>query len=146
MTSRWASDTVLPLINHVMASLPNSEIGGYSPIELKFGTVHKNYFKLPTTLPPGHSYSAFVSSLNDDLTRLLLRQAVTLVISHLKGSKQMSFLSGYKTYIVAAAMLLTGVAGLLGVDIPNFTGQAPGNLVMEALAFLFLRQGLKSNG
>eukprot|EP01036_Dinobryon_divergens_P040445 gene40445-53471_t len=37
-----------------------------------------------------------------------------------------------------------GIAGLVGVDIPNFTGQAPGNLVMEALAFLFLRQGLKS--
>ena len=82
--------------------------------------------------------------LSDFVTRLLLRQAVTLLISHLKGSKQMSFLSGYKTYIVAAAMLLTGVAGLLGVDIPNFTGQAPGNLVMEALAFLFLRQGLKT--
>lgn len=70
MTSRWASDTVLPLINHAMASLPNSEIGGYSPIELKFGTAHKNYFKLPTTLPPGHSYSAFVSSLNDDLSTI----------------------------------------------------------------------------
>ena len=55
----------------------------------------------------------------------------------------MSFLAGYRTYIVAAAMLLTGLAGLLGVDLPSFTGQAPGNLVMEALAFFFLRQGLK---
>jgi hypothetical protein len=58
----------------------------------------------------------------------------------------MTFLAGYRTYIVAAAMLLTGVAGLVGVDIPSFTGQAPGNLVMEALAFFFLRQGLKLGG
>ncbi len=54
----------------------------------------------------------------------------------------LNILSGYKTYIVAAAMLVFGLAGLLGVDIPSFTGQAPGNLVMEALAFFFLRQGL----
>ncbi len=57
----------------------------------------------------------------------------------------MTFLSGYKTYIVAGLMLLTGIAGLLGVDIPSFTGQAPGELVMEALAFVFLRQGLKTD-
>lgn len=62
----------------------------------------------------------------------------------LKGPLLMTFLAGYRTYIVAAAMLLTGIAGLVGVDIPSFTGQAPGNLVMEALAFFFLRQGLKS--
>jgi peptidoglycan hydrolase-like protein with peptidoglycan-binding domain len=62
----------------------------------------------------------------------------------LKGLFLMSFLAGYRTYIVAAAMLLTGIAGLVGVDIPTFTGQAPGNLVMEALAFFFLRQGLKT--
>ena len=56
----------------------------------------------------------------------------------------LNILSGYKTYIVAAAMLVFGVAGLVGVDIPSFTGDAPGNLVMEALAFFFLRQGLKT--
>lgn len=56
----------------------------------------------------------------------------------------LNVLSGYKTYIVAAAMLVFGVAGLVGVDIPSFTGDAPGNLVMEALAFFFLRQGLKT--
>jgi len=62
----------------------------------------------------------------------------------LKGLLQMNFLSGYRTYIIAGAMLLTGIAGLVGVDIPSFTGQAPGSLVMEALAFFFLRQGLKA--
>ncbi|HEX4296495.1 MAG TPA: glycosyl hydrolase 108 family protein, partial [Devosia sp.] len=62
-----------------------------------------------------------------------------------KTEMNLDFLSGYKTYIVAAAMLLTGLAGVIGIDIPNFTGTAPGSLVMEALAFFFLRQGLKTN-
>ena len=57
----------------------------------------------------------------------------------------MNLLSGYKTYIVAAAMLLAGLAGLIGVDIPSFEGHAPAALVMEALAFIFLRRGLKTD-
>ena len=80
------------------------------------------------------------------LQDFMLRQAAALFFSHLKGLLPMDFLAGYRTYIVAALMLLTGLAGVVGIDIPNFTGQAPGNLVMEALAFFFLRQGLKTNG
>ena len=34
---------------------------------------------------------------------------------------------------------------LLGVDIPSFEGHAPGSLLMEALAIIFLRQGIKSD-
>ena len=58
----------------------------------------------------------------------------------------MDFLSGYRTYIVAGAMLVAGIAGMIGISIPDFTGQTPGTLVMEALAFFFLRQGLKTSG
>jgi lysozyme family protein len=58
---------------------------------------------------------------------------------------EMNLLSGYKTYIFSAVMLLTGLAGLVGVDIPAFDGQAPASLVMEALAFIFLRKGLKND-
>lgn len=58
---------------------------------------------------------------------------------------EMNVLAGYKTYIVAAIMLLTGLAGLLGLDLPILDGQAPASLVMEALAFIFLRKGLKSD-
>lgn len=68
----------------------------------------------------------------------------SILLSTLKGLLPMTFLSGYKTYIIAAVMLLAGIAGMLGIDIPSFTGQAPGDLVMQALAFFFLRQGLKS--
>jgi peptidoglycan hydrolase-like protein with peptidoglycan-binding domain len=76
---------------------------------------------------------------------ILAKVAGALILSKLKGLLPMTFLSGYRTYIVAGAMLIAGLAGLLGVDIPSFTGQAPGNLVMEALAFFFLRQGLKTD-
>ena len=71
---------------------------------------------------------------------------LNLIVSVLKGRLPMTFLAGYRTYIIAALMLLTGLCGLLGIDVPTFTGHAPGSLVMEALAFIFLRQGLKSVG
>lgn len=73
----------------------------------------------------------------------LFLNALTII---LKGLLPMTFLAGYRTYIIAALMLLTGLCGLLGIDVPTFTGHAPGSLVMEALAFFFLRQGLKSGG
>lgn len=73
----------------------------------------------------------------------LLLNALAII---LKGLLPMTFLAGYRTYIIAALMLLTGLCGLLGIDVPTFTGHAPGSLVMEALAFFFLRQGLKSGG
>ena len=58
---------------------------------------------------------------------------------------EMNLLTGYRTYIVAAIMLLIGLAGLLGIDVPSFEGHAPASLVMEALAFIFLRKGLKAD-
>jgi hypothetical protein len=61
-----------------------------------------------------------------------------------KRTTPMNLLSGYRTYIVAAVMLLVGLAGLAGIDIPSFEGHPPASLVMEALAFFFLRKGLKT--
>jgi len=79
----------------------------------------------------------------DPITNFLLRQALALVLSTLKGRFPMNFLAGYRTYIIALIMLLTGVAGFLGIDIPSFTGQVPGDLIIQALAFIFLRHELK---
>ncbi len=57
----------------------------------------------------------------------------------------MSFalLDGFKTYIVAAAMVLAALAQLLGVDLPSFNGHGAGQLLLEGLAILFLRKGMK---
>lgn len=56
------------------------------------------------------------------------------------------FLAGYRTYVIAGAMLVAAVSQLLGVDIPSFEGQSAGHLLMEALAIIFLRKGIKSTG
>ena len=57
----------------------------------------------------------------------------------------MDILNGYKTYIVALFMLLAGLAQMLGVDLPALDGSSAGHLIMEALAVLFLRKGLKGD-
>jgi hypothetical protein len=56
----------------------------------------------------------------------------------------LGFLAGYRTYVIAAAMLLAAVSQLLGVDLPSFEGQSAGHLLMEGLAIIFLRKGIKS--
>lgn len=56
----------------------------------------------------------------------------------------MDILNGYKTYLVALLMLLAGLAQVLGIDLPALDGGSAGHLIMEALAVLFLRKGIKS--
>ena len=55
----------------------------------------------------------------------------------------LTFLVGYRTYLVAVAMILAAVTQLLGVDVPSFDGQSAGDLLMEAVAIIFLRKGMK---
>ena len=85
-TSRWASDTLLPLINHAMATMPNSEIGGYSPAESKFGSSASKYFLLPHNLDPGHSYNEYIMALDEDLSTI---RAITARYQlELRGNRQ----------------------------------------------------------
>ena len=64
----WSCDHVLPLITHAILTTPNEELGGYSPMELKFGTLAFQYFELPTSIPPGgQGYTHFVQCLNENL-------------------------------------------------------------------------------
>lgn len=60
-------------------------------------------------------------------------------------SSTMDFLNGYKTYIVGFIMLLAAGAQLLGVELPALDGASAGQLIMEALAIIFLRRGLKGD-
>lgn len=57
----------------------------------------------------------------------------------------MTMLSGYRTYIVAAFMIVAGLAQVLGVELPTLDGGSAGSLILEALAIIFLRKGLKSD-
>ncbi|WP_375449537.1 glycoside hydrolase family 108 protein [uncultured Devosia sp.] len=60
-------------------------------------------------------------------------------------SRTMAIFSGYKTYIVAAFMLIAGLAQVLGIDLPSLDGASAGHLIMESLAVIFLRQGVKGD-
>ena len=68
LVSKWASDIVLPLINHALATTPNSELGGLTPAELKFGTLDFQHFRMPQQLVPGHHYGDFVKQLDKNLS------------------------------------------------------------------------------
>ena len=56
----------------------------------------------------------------------------------------LTFLVGYRTYLVAVAMILAAITQLLGVDVPSFDGQSAGDLLMQAFAVIFLRKGMKA--
>jgi len=60
-------------------------------------------------------------------------------------SQTMAILAGYRTYIIAAFMLLAGLSQMLGIDLPSLEGSSAGQLIMEALAVIFLRRGLKAD-
>jgi hypothetical protein len=57
----------------------------------------------------------------------------------------LNFLSGRKTYLTALIMGAIGVAKLAGVEIPGFEQADAGQLIGNAMAFAFLRSGVKSN-
>lgn len=82
-------------------------------------------------------------TLKDRATQFLLLKGLESLLSHMKENGLMNFLSGYKTYIVGAAMVLAAVAQIGGIDLPNLDGQSAGNLLMEAFAIIFLRSGIK---
>jgi lysozyme family protein len=75
-----------------------------------------------------------------------VREAALAMAGDIKTSTQQEgfpMLDGYKTYIVSAIMLLVGAAQLLGIDLPAFDQASAGNLIIEALAFVFLRKSVK---
>ncbi len=84
----------------------------------------------------------------DGLGEAIARQRLKLLVGFLSSQLRrilMNFglLDGFKTYIVAMAMVLAALGQLVGVDLPSFDGQSAGHLLMEGLAILFLRKGIK---
>lgn len=62
-----------------------------------------------------------------------------------KDIEDMNVFGGYKTYIVGALMLVVGIAQSFGIDIAAFGEYSGPQMVMEALAIIFLRRGLKAD-
>ena len=75
---------------------------------------------------------------------LAMRPVSESASSKTKGLSEMNIMSGYKTYLVGAFMLVSAVAQLAGVDLPGFEGQSALQLLTEALAIIFLRKGIDS--
>jgi hypothetical protein len=85
-------------------------------------------------------FDGLAASLAQARTRFL----VSIITNNLRSFlMNLGFLDGFKTYLVAAAMVLAALSQLIGVDLPSFDGQSAGQLLMEGLAILFLRKGIK---
>ncbi len=54
----------------------------------------------------------------------------------------MNFLSGYKTYISAAILLLAALAKLGGVDVPGFEDMDVGAMIVNAMGLFGLRKAI----
>jgi len=85
----------------------------------------------------------------DGLGAALARQRQALLVSLFTSNLRsmlmtFGFLDGFKTYLIAAAMILAALSQLIGVDLPSFDGQSAGHLLMEGLAIVFLRNGMKA--
>jgi hypothetical protein len=83
--------------------------------------------------------------LGQRLSEARTRFLVSIITSNLRSFlMNLNILDGFKTYIVALAMVLAALGQLVGVDIPSFDGHAAGQLLMEGFAILFLRRGMKA--
>ena len=93
------------------------------------------------TVFDGQIFEGIAARLQEARARFL----VSIITSNLRRFlMNLGILDGFKTYIVAAAMILAALSQLVGVDIPSFDGHAAGQLLMEGFAILFLRKGIKS--
>ena len=67
---RWSDDTVLPLINFVMADFPTSETGGLTPFQLKYGSQDAEKFRLPKGMEPGARCHHMFKVLDEDIAHI----------------------------------------------------------------------------
>lgn len=83
--------------------------------------------------------------LGERVAQARARLLTSIITSNLRRLLMtLGILDGFKTYLVAAAMVLAALGQLVGVDIPSFDGHAAGQLLMEGLAIMFLRKGMKA--
>jgi hypothetical protein len=78
-------------------------------------------------------------------TSLLVRKGAELFVSNLKGLPLMNLLNGYKTYILAALIILCSLGEtFLGVDVPGYE-LSLGDAIMVALGLFTARIGAKND-
>ena len=83
--------------------------------------------------------------LTDFFTSLLVRKGAELLFSNLKGLPIMNVLAGYRTYILAALIILCALGeNFLGVDVPGYE-LSLGDAIMVALGLFTARVGAKND-
>ena len=70
VVDRWSDDTVLPLINFMMADYPTSETGGLTPFQLKYGSQDAERFRLPKGMEPGARCHHMFKVLDEDIAHI----------------------------------------------------------------------------
>ena len=85
--------------------------------------------------------------LGEAIARQRQRLLAALLVSNLRNVLMtFNFLDGFKTYLVAAAMIVAALSQLLGVHLPSFDGQSAGHLLMEGWGCCFCVRGSKGKG
>jgi len=85
-----------------------------------------------------------MSTLKDSVTKWLTQKAIENFLRKVKGDKEaMSFINGYKTYIIAALIILNAGVQMVGIDVPHFSG--PSEALMYAAGLFFARNGAKKD-
>ncbi len=122
----------LDAYNHFRATLGKGPVVAISMAEL-------NADLFPEEQPPP------VKHRNTVFGNLVLNIALAALLPKLKGlSPMISFLTGYKTYIAGAAMLLTAVAELAGATIPGSESFTPLQWFFAGLVTITLRSAISA--
>ena len=87
------------------------------------------------------NFSVFGRGWTNRVAAIRAASLAEIQASQIKRRPQLDMLSGYRTYIVALFMLLAGIAQVMGIDLPSLDGGSAGQMVLEALAIIFLRKG-----
>lgn len=90
------------------------------------------------------TYQVFGKGWSNRIAGVLAAAQEILRKSSNKEKSKMKVFTGYKTYIVALIMLFSGVLELLGVNVPAIEAGNATQLIMESLAIIFLRKGIKT--
>lgn len=82
-------------------------------------------------------------TLKDAVVKAFAKGAILNAFAKLRKDKTaMSFLSGYRTYIMAAALLSLALLSAVGIDVPLVGHVDPGLAVTDALGLIFARKAV----
>lgn len=81
--------------------------------------------------------------LDDWMKKLAVKKAAEWITKTIREKKMLNFLTGYKTYITGAAMIILGGLAIAGIMIPGFPIVDGAALIMQGLGLIFLRKAVK---